>query len=359
MKKTVVFGVLDWGLGHASRSIPLIDNLIERDVVVIIASSGYALAMLKMQYPELQFITLPSYRIKFTKSNSIIAPIIYQLPHIQYVISREHRILEEFISAHPVDGIISDNRYGLWSKKVPSVFITHQIFLKLPKAVQSFTGLVNQIHHRFIKRFDNCWIPDYPGDKNLSGDLSHAFPISFPHEFIGPVSRFRSVSSSNSNFRYEALAVLSGPEPQRSVFEEILIRQMTDTEGKYCLVRGLPGSSGNTVSRPNIDIYNYLNNKELTSIMAESKLLICRSGYSTLMDLAALGKPAILIPTPGQSEQEYLAEYHDRKGHFRMASQNSFVLKTLLNDNSAFSGITNQFSVDLSAKALDAFIGKL
>jgi len=359
LKKTVVFGVLDWGLGHASRSIPLIDNLIARGVVVIIASSGYALAMLKMQYPELQFITLPSYRIKFTKSNSIIAPIIFQLPHIQYVISREHRILEQFIASHPVDGIISDNRYGLWSKKVASVFITHQVFLKLPKPLQAFAGLVNQIHHRFIKRFDNCWIPDYPGDQNISGDLSHAFPINFPHAFIGPLSRFRSVSISNSNFRYDALAVLSGPEPQRSVFEEVLIRQMTDADGKYCLVRGLPGSSGNIISRPNIDIYNYLNNKELTSIMAESKLLICRSGYSTLMDLAALKKPAILVPTPGQSEQEYLAEYHDRKGHFGVSSQKSFQMKTMSDGISAFSGITNQFSVDLSAKALDAFIGKL
>jgi uncharacterized protein (TIGR00661 family) len=359
LKKTVVFGVLDWGLGHASRSIPLIDNLIARGVLVIIASSGYALAMLKIQYPDLQFITLPSYRIKFAKNNSIIAPIISQLPHIQYVISREHRILEEFISAHPVDGIISDNRYGLWSKKVPSVFITHQVFLKIPKPVQSFTGLVNQIHHRFIKRFNSCWIPDYPGDQNLSGDLSHAFPISFPHEFIGPLSRFNSVFESNSKFRYDAVAVLSGPEPQRSIFEEILLRQMADADGQFCLVRGLPGSSGDLIGSANVEIFNYLNNKELTSILANSKLLICRSGYSTLMDLAALEKPAILVPTPGQSEQEYLAEYHERKGHFHRSSQKSFQLKTMTEGISAFSGIKNRISVDLRANALDSFIGKL
>jgi len=359
LKKKVIFGVLDWGLGHASRSIPLIDSLIERDVEVVIASSGLALEMLKRQYADIQFVELPSYRIRFGKGNSIVAPVLLQLLRIQSIISKEHQILQKFIAKHPVDGVISDNRYGLWASGVPTVFMIHQVFLKLPGFTRFVEPVVNQLHQLYIKRFDLCWIPDYPGSENLSGELSHKKPVPFPHEFIGPLSRFWNSGTESSDFRYKAVAILSGPEPQRSILEDILCHQMVASDGQFALVRGLPGNTDEPRKIPNVDVFNYLEDKQLASIISLSPVVICRSGYSSLMDMEALGRPAILVPTPGQSEQEYLADYHSRNSRFFASAQKSFDLKSLIERVSVLPVIKNCSSTDIRTRAVDSFIGKL
>lgn len=359
LKKKILFGVLDWGLGHASRSIPLIDSLLQNDIDISVVSSGSALTMLTEHYPYLPFFELPAFNIRLSTGTSSVLKIACQLPHFYDVINKEHKITEKLIRLNQYDGIISDNRYGLWSKKVPAIFITHQLFIKAPNAFRFSEPLINKINHHYIKKFDSCWVPDFLDITQLSGRLSHFGSTKFSVEYIGPLSRFSSMESDNKSLKYEAIAILSGPEPQRSIFEEILVREMNRIDADFCLVRGLPESGIKIIQKGRITIHNYLDSNELSNVISKSKLVICRSGYSSIMDLAALGAKALLVPTPGQSEQEYLASYHQKLHHYLAVNQNELDLPEQLKQAIGYPGMKNMPTVDLLKKSIDRLIGKL
>lgn len=358
MQKKIVYGVLDWGLGHASRSIPLIDRLLEKDVQICLASSGSALEVLTRHYPDLPYLELPAYAIHFGTSDSIVYSILRQLPHIQKVIRNEHQTLSHFLQRETAHGILSDNRYGIRAKNRPSVVITHQTHIRVPRGWRFSEGLVNLIHRNYLLPFDEVWIPDYPGKQALAGSLSA--PVeTLRHRYIGPLSRFPHLPAAAENPRYAAVAVLSGPEPARTRFEQILLTQMQHHTARFALVRGLPDCPETLPEFINIDVYNYLGTNDLIALLGKTAGLICRSGYSGLMDLDRMGIAAVLVPTPGQSEQEYLAMHHRNNPQFVVVTQENFDLEQGLSQLRHCTPHPVHTHADLSGPALASFLAKL
>lgn len=340
-QKTILVCPLDWGLGHATRCIPLIHQFISENSRVIIGTSGSQKALLQKEFPSLTFIDLKGYEVEYPKSGSMALKMLLQLPKINKAIKAEHVWLAKIIDEHNIDLVISDNRYGLWSKNVKSVLITHQLFVKAPFG----EWIIERLLKRYFDNFDEIWIPDVEGENNISGDLSHKKPLPNNYRFIGLLSRFSNASVTSSvsqncgtyreadHFEFDFIAILSGPEPQRSIFENIILKQISTSNLKGVLVRGLPESNEKLrIENEKLLVFNHLETSEILNYFKKSKVVISRSGYSTIMDLAILGKKAILVPTPRQTEQEYLAKYHSQKGRFFTQIQKDFSLEKAFNE---------------------------
>ncbi|HET6244767.1 MAG: glycosyl transferase family 28 [Bacteroidetes bacterium] len=316
---------LDWGLGHATRCVPIIRELLNQGAEVIIASERRPLHFLKQEFPQLQFISFEGYNIRYPSKTGMILKMAIKTPQILWRIYKEHQELKKIIASHAISAVISDNRFGLWSKKIPCVFITHQIKIKSPV----FEKLLYKINCFFIRKYSECWIPDLPGSENLSGDLSHNAILPSNAFFIGPLSRFSPGKENTYEKKYDLMVIISGPEPQRTNFENIVLGQLKDKAIKAAVVRGVTESKEIYQLTDNITVYAHLNTEALKEIILASQLVLCRPGYSTIMDLAVLNKKAAFIPTPGQTEQEYLAKHLTEKGKGVYFNQNKFSLEAL------------------------------
>jgi len=338
-KKRILICPLNWGLGHATRCIPIIRLLLQKNAEVIIAADGRPFELLKKEFPDLEFIVLKGYNIYYPAGGSMVLKIIFSLPKIFLDIYKEHTTLKKIVTNKKIDVIISDNRFGLWNKKIKSIFITHQLMIKSPFAEK----LLHRINLFFIKKYDECWVPDHSGTNNLSGDLSHKCALPENSFFVGSLSRFNRQDSSpfqgfGMTASYEMMAIISGPEPQRSIFEKILLEQLLKINPKALVVCGKTELEQKTETQGNIEIINHLKGDEMQQAILNSKIIIARSGYSTIMDLAALGKKAIFVPTPGQTEQEYLAEYLMSKKAAYYMLQEQFNLSTALKNSENYKG---------------------
>ena len=301
-KKRILVAPLNWGLGHATRCIPIINALIDHDYEPIIASDGVALQLLKKEFPDLEAIELPSYTIKYSKKGyHFKLRLIMDAPKILKTIKAEKRVIKTILKTHRISGIISDNRFGVLSKKIPSVFISHQINVLSGNT----TWISSKLHQKLIRKFDECWVPDLKKEPNLSGKLGHLKKNQLNLKYIGPLSRFNDFDSKTI---YDVLVMLSGPEPQRAMFEEQLLQQLETYKGKVLFVKGIIEDRQSITKKGDIIIYNFMQSKELEKAINESEMVLSRSGYTTIMDLAKLNKKAFFIPTPGQFEQEYLAK---------------------------------------------------
>lgn len=301
---------LNWGLGHASRCIPIIQNYINEGHDVYIGSDGVALQLLKLKFPTLIFVELPSYNVQYSKSNSQIIAMTRNIPRIFSGIIREHVWLYKFLKNNTFDLIISDNRFGLWSKSTKCVYITHQLMIKMPTSLKALETLVWRMHRTLISRYNQCWVPDFESDPNLSGDLSHLYPLPSNTKFIGPISRFSINKDEKISTEYSTIAIISGVEPQRKIFQNQLQKRFENQPYKVLFVCGEPESEYK-YSTKNITFVSHLNDIELKMHLLGTERIICRSGYSSIMDLHALnciGKTEF-IPTPGQTEQLYLFEH--------------------------------------------------
>jgi len=301
---------LNWGLGHATRCIPLIRKYLKEGHEVVIAADGAPAYLLNREFPEIRMLDSPSYPIRYSSSNSQVGAMLLNLPAIIKGIYNEHQWLNQLLEQEHFDCIISDNRFGLWNKTVRSVYISHQLMIRMPVWLRWLEPFAWLMHRSIIHCYDECLIPDLREKPNLSGILSHRYPIPRNARFIGPLSRFEGLTGIEA-VETGTLLMLSGPEPQRSMFEKELLLKMGTFIKPIVMVRGLPDKS-EVPAYNNMTIYNHLNDRELASYIKGARQLICRSGYSTIMDLEALGclQKAHFIPTPGQTEQEYLAEYH-------------------------------------------------
>ncbi len=331
IKKNILICPLDWGLGHATRCIPIIKELLKFDnTKLIIAADKRPLDLLKSEFPDLEFVRFPGYKITYSKKGNLIIKMLSLLPSIFLGIYKEHQTLKTIINNHKIDIVISDNRFGLWNKNVYSIFMTHQIMIKLPIFLGFLEPLLYRINKLFINKYNECWIPDFDGTNNISGDLSHKYNLPANSYFIGPLSRFNN-KKANGDYKYNVTAIISGPEPQRTIFEELIINQLKRTSLKSAIVSGKTEETKKEHQlSENIKQYSSLNQDELLKIIQDSEIIICRSGYSSIMDLATLGKKAVFVPTPGQTEQEYLAKYHKIKEYFYYTAQNKFdIIKSL------------------------------
>lgn len=345
---------MDWGLGHATRCIPVIRELTRRQCEVVIAGTGDSLKLLQAEFPASQHIRVPGYRPVYPRNGGMSTKMIIQVPKFLKTIRDEHKVIGKIVKDRKIDLIISDNRYGAWSPDVKSVLITHQSNIMMPERFGWLQPIVRNLNYRFINRFSQCWIPD--NSRGLAGDLA-AFDgkkIKIPVNFIGPLSRF---SPKGNTKKFDIAAIFSGPEPQRTMLEETVMPFLARSGLKYFVVRGVPGSKSET-GNPNV--VNFLASGDLQKIIESSEIILARSGYSTVMDLSALGKRAIFIPTPGQTEQEYLAASLMKKEIAFSMPQNKFDLRIALREASAYAGFRN---VNVAAgdegglaKALDALI---
>ena len=307
---------LNWGLGHATRCIPLIKKLIAEQHEVVIAADGHPLQLLKEVFPNLRFIQSTSYNIRYNNGKSQVTAMFRSLPKIIYGIIREHHWLHQLNKEEHFDKVISDNRFGLWNKNIYSVYMTHQLMIKMPFLLKYAEPIVWLGHRFFINRYNKCFVPDFPGEENLSGDLSHRYPLPKHVQFIGPLSRFTDMNIDTSiTESYDTVVLISGPEPQRTLFEEQMIQTFRSNKAKVLIVQGLPGNKKSELSQANITLVPHISTELMAAHLKGAKTIICRSGYSTIMDLVALNclHKAILIPTPGQTEQEYLAKYLHKK----------------------------------------------
>ncbi len=323
--RRILISPLDWGLGHASRIIPLIDKHLELGDNVIIAGSGMSLNLLKKQYPHLQSIEIPSFKMKYSASKSQVWAVAKAFPSLIYYSLKEHKALKRIVNEENIDFIISDNRFGLFHKTVPSAYITHQLLIKLPKGWTWLEPFVAFVHRCIINRFTECWVPDYENvSESLAGELSHPNKMPKNVKYIGILSRFskRCTSYGRENIitdialaysqNSSLLTILSGAEPQRTMLEEELLTSLQDDPHEnIILVQGKIEAEQKVSKVGKVTVYNYMSTEELQENILKADKIICRSGYSSIMDLHALGKlqNATLIPTPGQTEQEYLAEY--------------------------------------------------
>lgn len=320
--KTILVAALNWGLGHATRCIPIIDALQAKGVQVVLASDGAALALWRAHYPQLPWVELASYNIQYPSGN-MIWNIARQIPQILKAIRAEKQQTAAIIQKYAIDAIISDNRYGLRAATVPSVFVGHQLHLILPYWV--IPPMVNALHQRLIAAFDACWVPDRAGADNLAGKLAH--PPLNNTQYLGTLSRFSAVAPLPP--QWDILVVLSGPEPQRQYLEAALQEQLSTLPYKSLIVRGKPSSQQLKQIGPQLYQQDFMSQAALQATFAQSQWLITRSGYSTLLDLAALQvAPPLLIPTPGQTEQEYLAERLAQQGRCITQKQDQLDVKT-------------------------------
>ncbi len=337
--KRVLITPLDWGLGHATRCIPIIRELLNRSCIVYVAASGDSLILLKNEFPSLTFFLLPGYNPRYASSGNMVLTMALQLPKFIKVIKKEHKLVEALIDEFNIDLVISDNRYGCWSSKIPAVIMTHQLNILMPKKFTWLARWVRTINLGLLKKFSYCWIPDFSEGGSLAGTLAnYNFNSLKQVTYIGALSRFSKVSGLEQ--KYDLLCILSGPEPQRSIFENILKEQLRDSGLAYFLVRGVPTVSGATQKNEP----DFLNSAELQTVIQQSSVIIARSGYSTIMDLYVLGKKAIFVPTPDQTEQEYLARRCKEKGIAYSMPQDSFNLKVALGESKAYSGFNGDFN---------------
>lgn len=302
---------LDWGLGHATRCIPLIRGLLDAGMEVVLAAEGAQAALLSREFPALECLPLFGYRARYSKSSwTLPFTMMLQSPQLFRTIRKEREWLEAILDTHSIDLVISDNRYGLSSKKIPCIFITHQLTIKAQFGW--LENILQKINYRFINRFTCCWVPDAGGNENLAGILSHPKKLpAVPVHYIGMLARF---APQRMEQKFDVCIVLSGPEPQRTLLEEKIAPALISAEGKVALVRGKPEAGGMIALGPHVTVYNHLTTEDLQQLVLQSQLIISRSGYTTLMEMVALGKKMLLIPTPGQTEQEYLAERLQRMG---------------------------------------------
>jgi len=280
------------------------------------------LLLLQKEFPLLKSYTLPSYHIKYTKNSKYLKfKLLLSVPSIISAVKKEQKMVTEIVEKEQLSGIISDNRFGVYHADIPSVYITHQ--LNVLSGTTTF--ITSKIHQKIIKKFTECWVPDFNDEQNLSGNLGHLNNTKINIKYIGSLSRFKKQELA---LKYDLTVLLSGPEPQRTLLESKLLQELKQFKGTILVVRGI--FSGESIDVPqNFLVKNYLLADELECVLNQSKVIISRSGYSTIMDLLALEKKAFFIPTPGQFEQEYLAKICEKKGIAPFANQQNFSLNDL------------------------------
>lgn len=336
-KPRILVAPLDWGLGHATRCIPVIRELLKQEAEVWIAGEGSQKELLSGEFPALSFLPLPGYRVKYAQSGlGLLFNMLRQTRQILSAIKNENSWLKEMITTHGFDVVISDNRYGLRGNNIHTIFITHQLAIKSPLGKWT-EKILQRKNYKYINHFNECWVPDInDAEDSLAGALSHPkIKPAIPVSYIGPLSRFELTGEPIKN--NHLLVILSGPEPQRTVLEEKIIKDIAHYPFTATIVRGLPGSESIIPSTGMIQFYNHLPADALNKEMEQAAYVISRSGYSTIMDLMKLKKKSILIPTPGQTEQEYLGDYLSKKQWLLCVAQKDFSLTDSLKKAEQFS----------------------
>ena len=334
----ILLAPLDWGLGHVTRCVPIMQHIHFLGHQVVFAGNTLQQNYIKSVFKEVECINLEGYDVEYARSKiGLIPKIIAQIPRFNKCIKREHQWLQGIIKNHKIDAVISDNRYGLYTTQIPCVLMTHQLQIRSGLSAH-LDKILLKLHYRFIEKFDSCWIVDVAEDNGLSGTLAHPSLLpTIKTEYIGLLSQCSGANAPKETEGKEiVLILLSGVEPQRSMISSILWKKAIKSGQHIIYVEGSEAAIKPAIIPDHISYHKRLSEKELVTAIDAAAYVICRSGYSTLMDLLAMGKKAILIPTPGQTEQEYLGTLMHQKKIFMMAKQHKFDIQTSLLNASLF-----------------------
>jgi len=328
----ILVAPLDWGLGHVTRCVPIIKHITKLGHQVVFAGNISQQHYIKSIFSSIEIIPLEGYNVQYAKTKFGLVPkILAQIPRLKKCIKAEHLWLQNVIKSHRIDAVISDNRYGLYSTQIPCVLMTHQLQIRTGVSA-SLDRILLKIHYRFIEKFSRCWVVDVSEDDGLSGALAH--PSILPKiktDYIGLLSQCAGIKEEiKKDEDFIVLILLSGTEPQRSILSEMLWKKAIKSEKHFVFVEGNENAVTPSIIPEHISYHKRLTENELFLAIEAASIVICRSGYSSLMDLLAMGKKAILIPTPGQTEQEYLAKLMHEKKIFMSAKQHKFDIHTSL-----------------------------
>lgn len=352
MNHRVLVAPLDWGLGHASRCVPVIQALIRKGFEVVLAADNAPLLFLRKSFPKLEYHKLKGLSINYSSRLPNALAIALQIPAFLSSIRTEHQEVVQLVEDNNINAIISDNRYGVYHSEVPSILLTHQLNLQLPFGAR----LVNAVLKNYMRKFKAIWVPDFPSTKhNLSGALSHNTITGNHVNFIGPLSQFTAAGVNTSDtLQRKLLVLLSGPEPSRTQFEESVLEQLKEIDFEVLFVRGLPSKDKKRLSdTPKVKAVNFLNGEDLQAELLRSEVILCRSGYSSIMDLFTLNKKAILVPTAGQYEQEYLANYMAKSKLFYTVKEGALNLPTDLEKVPEFGNSAYKVGSDLLGEQIN------
>lgn len=357
-KPLVLLSPLDWGLGHTTRCIPLIRELILLQCDVIIVCSPAQRKVLEIEFQSLTFFEAPARPPSYGKTKiATIIRLLLQVPKILTLIKQENSWLRQFLDRNPVDAIISDNRFGFYAPGIPCIFITHQLQVKTGLGAAFIDVLARRINYRFIKKFSACWVPDFEAPESLAGELSNPVPQpKIPVEHIGALSRFERCDTNESE---TILIILSGQEPQRTLFEMKIIEGLKEYSGPAILVHGTPGRGSMPGLPSNVQSFDHLPAAKLNELICSASIVISRCGYTSVMDLLKLQKKCVLVPTPGQAEQEYLATHLRERQLAFTISQSDFSLNTALRQAREFPFKKLEMPMDLYKKQLRHFVAEL
>jgi predicted glycosyltransferase len=331
--KNILISPLEWGLGHAARILPIAKQLISMDHNVIIASGRSLIPFFRAELPEVKLIGFPGFRPVYSAKLPQYLVLLLETPLLIYHVVKEHFVLKRIVAENNIDIVISDNRFGLWNSNITTAYITHMPLIPFPKPFRFLEFIGRALHRAVIQKFSFCLIPDLPGGINLSGRLSHGLAMPENVRYIGILSRFSEILPApgiNIEKEKRITVILSGPEPQKGMLKDILEEKLKDLTVPVAILGGDPSGNGLAAVSGNITYYSHLPAAEMGKMISSGEVVICRSGYTTIMELASLKCSALIIPTPGQTEQEYLAEYLSGKGYFSTLQQNKInAAKTL------------------------------
>ncbi|MBG0858120.1 MAG: hypothetical protein IQL11_01360 [Bacteroidales bacterium] len=323
--RNILICPLEWGLGHAGRMIPLAAKLREAGNNIFIGAGNEIMSFFLHELPGLTYIDFPGFRPGYSKFLPQYLILLLKTPVLLFHIFREHSRLKKIIHEYGIDIVISDNRFGLWNKKVRTVYVTHMPLIPFPRCFSflEFIGIV--LHRAVINRYSLCFIPDLPGELNLTGRLSHGIRLPQNTRYIGILSRFTGMVTSNAGGHSghdHYTIILSGPEPQREILKQKLTAVMDASRIETVVLEGKPGKPSETSVKDSIRFFSHLVSNEMREVITGSRGVVARAGYTSIMELISLNCCALLIPTPGQTEQEYLAGYLSGKGWFAVVPQN-------------------------------------
>lgn len=323
---------LDWGLGHATRCIPIARALLRRGQDVLVAASGAPAALLRKELPDVRIVPIVNYNMRYGASVAgLYARFPFMLARVVVCAGRERRQTKRIVAENRIDTIISDNRFGCRSSDAYNVYLTHQMRIRLPAGFGRLERVLAATHRRVVEKYDILWIPDVPGENNLTGALTAPDVLPERHRFVGPLSRFSITPDVRlREAPLDLLVMLSGPEPQRSLFEHRIRQELAAFKGRAVVLLGKPGVSRDRQIDGRVTYLTHVSGERTQALLLSAKAIVCRAGYTSIMELVALRRSAVLVPTPGQTEQEYLARRLAGQGRFVACEQRELRLAAAL-----------------------------
>jgi len=341
MARRILFAVHDWGLGHATRSLVLIRALVQRgDAVTILMAESPGLALLRAELGDAcEFYPYEDIPKPFSRYPAVFYfRMSCSVPQIWLRFTLEQRLTERLVRERRLDAVVSDSRLGVWSREAPSYCVFHSLRQIIPGRPRQLERIVERAQRYALRGYRAILVPDVEGDDALAGDLAHDLDVDWRGKlvYIGPLSELQPNGAAED---IDYFFSISGVEPHHTMLAERVLAALPALRGRSVVALGRPGSAADVRTVGNATIHGYLDRRAQGEMLARARVIVGRSGYTTLMEAAGFGKRALFVPTPGQSAQEYLAKFHCERGRVFSTVQSALDIACDLARAEAASGL--------------------